>query len=93
MNNELSDLIKIIQQIKAANVLPNYINYIQFPFFRNIELDQRINFDFPLTAFIGPNGSGKSSTLHALYGCPEGKTPYDFWFSSEIESCRVSIRK
>ena len=85
MVNELSDLVNTLWQIKNASQLPNYIDYIQFPFFHNIELDQRINFDFPFTAFIGPNGSGKSSTLHALYGCPEGKTPYDFWFSTSLD--------
>ncbi len=86
MDNELVDLINTIKRIKSANQFPNYIDYIQFPFFRNIEIDQRINFDFPLTAFIGPNGSGKSSTLHALYGCPEGRTPYEFWFSTPLDT-------
>jgi len=86
MDSKLLDLINTIKRIKHAEQLPSYIDYIQFPFFRNIEIDQRINFDFPLTAFIGPNGSGKSSALHALYGCPEGKTPYDFWFSTQLDS-------
>nr|WP_319776213.1 AAA family ATPase [uncultured Sphaerochaeta sp.] len=85
MDAELSGLIETIWRIKNAKTLPNYINYIQFPFFRNIEQDQRINFNFPFTTFIGQNGSGKSSTLHALYGCPEGKTPYDFWFSTRLD--------
>ena len=91
MNFNIPDLIRTIKRIKEANILPNYIKYIQFPFFRNIELDQKINFDFPLTAFIGSNGSGKSSTLHALYGCPEGKTPYDFWFSSEVDPVEYQL--
>lgn len=85
MDDKILKLIGSIKRIKNANQLPNYIDYIQFPFFHNIELDQRITFDFPLTAFIGPNGSGKSSTLHALYGSPEGKTPYDFWFSTSLD--------
>jgi predicted ATPase len=85
MENKLSALIETIRQQKNNNIFPNYIDYIQFPFFRNIELDQRINFDYPLTIFVGPNGSGKSSTLHALYGCPAWKTPYDFWFSTVID--------
>jgi len=85
MDSGLSELISTIKLIKQAGAFPQYIDYIQFPFFRNIELDQRINFNFPLTVFVGPNGSGKSSTLHALYGCPEGKTPYEFWFSTEVD--------
>jgi predicted ATPase len=85
MNGEVSTLVEILKRIKQGNVFKKYIDYIQFPFFRNLELDQRINFTFPLTVFVGPNGSGKSSTLHALYGCPEGKTPYDFWFSTEVD--------
>ncbi|MDR3596528.1 AAA family ATPase [Clostridium sp.] len=85
MENKLSELIETIRRQKNNNIFPNYIDYIQFPFFRNIELDQRINFDYPLTIFVGPNGSGKSSTLHALYGCPAWKTPYDFWFSTVID--------
>ena len=91
MDGELSELIRTVKQIKRANGFPNYIDYIQFPFFRNIELDQRINFEFPLTIFVGPNGSGKSSTLHALYGCPEGKTPYDFWFSTSVDPVEYTL--
>jgi len=92
MSIVILQLIKNIVRIKQANRFPSYIDYIQFPFFRNIELDQRINFDFPLTAFIGPNGSGKSSTLHAIYGCPEGKTPYEFWFSSEVDPIEYQLK-
>ena len=92
MYAELSKLIQDVRQIKQAKQFPQYIKYIQFPYFRNVELNQRINFDFPFTAFIGPNGSGKSSTLHALYGCPEGKTPYDFWFDSEVDPVEYQLK-
>lgn len=85
MASELSDLIDTLWRIKRADALPNYIDYIQFPFFRNLELDQRINFEYPLTVFVGPNGSGKSSTLHALQGCPYGYTPYKYWFSTVLD--------
>jgi predicted ATPase len=85
MDDDLIELINTLKQIQKSNRFPNFIDYIQFPFFRNIESDQRINFNFPLTAFIGPNGSGKSSTLHAIYGCPEGYTPYEFWFSTLLD--------
>lgn len=85
MNLEPSDLIKDIVRIKSSNQFKRYINFIQFPFYRNLELNTRISFDFPLTIFVGPNGSGKSTTLHALYGAPEGQTPYDFWFDTAID--------
>lgn len=85
MNLNLSDLLQSLNSIKASNQLKNYIDFIQFPFYRNLELKSRINFNFPLTVFVGPNGSGKSSTLHALYGAPEGQTPYDFWFDTAVD--------
>lgn len=91
MYKELPVIINDIWQIKKARLLPKYIEYIQFPYFRNLELNQRINFQFPFTAFVGPNGSGKSSTLHALYGCPEGKTPYEFWFSTEVDPIEYQL--
>ena len=85
MTGDIRNLVETIKRIKHADGYKYYIDYIQFPFFRNLELDQRINFTFPLTVFVGPNGSGKSSTLHAIYGCPEGKTPYDFWFATDVD--------
>jgi len=85
MFDELDTLIQKINQIKGSNSLDKYIDFIQFPFYRNLELNTRINFDFPLTVFVGQNGSGKSSTLHALYGAPYGQTPYDFWFDTAVD--------
>lgn len=77
--------IEIIEKIKKGKQFKKYIDFIQFPFYRNLELDQRINFEFPLTVFIGQNGCGKSSCLHALYGAPLNKTPYDFWFDTKVD--------
>ena len=85
MTHELKELISIISRIKATNNLLKYIEFIRFPFYRNLELDTIINFEFPLTVFIGQNGCGKSSTLHALYGMPQGKTPYEFWFDTKVD--------
>jgi len=78
-------LILDILSIKEANKIPNYIDFIRFPFYRNMELDTQITFDFPLTVFIGQNGCGKSSCLHALHGAPEGYTPYKFWFDTKVD--------
>lgn len=71
--------------MKANNAFRNYIEYIQFPYFRNLDKNTRITFDFPLTVFVGQNGSGKSSTLHALYGAPKKFTPFEFWFSTAVD--------
>ncbi len=79
------DLINTIKSVKLSGQFLQYIDFIQFPFYRNLELDTRINFDFPLTVFIGQNGCGKSSCLHALYGAPDGYTPYRFWFDTKVD--------
>jgi predicted ATPase len=85
MSNELIESVEAIRSAKEANQFRNYIDYIQFPFYRNMEINSRISFDYPLTVFIGQNGCGKSSALHAMYGSVEGKTPYEFWFSTEVD--------
>ncbi len=82
--------VRTIVQMKENNSFPNYIEYIQFPFFKNMQKHTKINFDFPLTVLIGRNGSGKSSVLHALYGAPENKSCADFWFSTEVDPIRES---
>ncbi|HBM16113.1 MAG TPA: hypothetical protein DD381_07225 [Lentisphaeria bacterium] len=82
---DIAILIDEISKMKARNAFKSYIEYIQFPYFRNLEKNTRITFGFPLTVFVGQNGSGKSSTLHALYGAPKKNTPYDFWFSTAID--------
>lgn len=81
----IEELVKSIKSAKRANSFHKYIDFIQYPFYRNIELNTRINFDFPLVVFIGQNGCGKSSTLHALYGSVEGKTPSDYWFETKVD--------
>lgn len=82
---DITELINQIRAMKAGNAFRHYIEYIQFPYFRNLNKDTKITFDFPLTVFVGQNGSGKSSTLHALYGAPKKNTPYDFWFSTAVD--------
>ncbi|WP_158856236.1 ATP-dependent nuclease [Lunatibacter salilacus] len=79
------EVIKVINSIKKAGGLKRYIDFIQFPYYRNIEIDTRISFDFPLTVFIGQNGCGKSSCLHALFGAPDRYTPYKFWFDTKVD--------
>lgn len=81
----ISDLVNDIIKIKQAGKLGNFIDYIVFPFYRNMGIGSRVSFDFPLTVFVGHNGSGKSSALHAIYGAPKGYTPYEFWFDTKVD--------
>ncbi len=80
-----SENIHSIISMKSHGAFQKYIDFIHFPFYRNMEINSRINFDFPLTAIVGQNGCGKSSVLHAIYGMPLGKTPYSFWFDTKID--------
>lgn len=79
------DIIKELQEMKEKKVFNQYIDFIQFPKFKNLEADTRINFDFPLTVLVGKNGSNKSSVLTALYGAPRRYSTGNFWFSTETD--------
>lgn len=79
------ELISIIWTIKSNGGFNNYIDFVRFPYYRNLEVDTVINLEFPLTIFIGQNGCGKSSCLHALYGAPKGSTPSSFWFDTSVD--------
>lgn len=81
----IKNLITTIQQMRSNDVFKKYIEYIRFPFFRNLKLDSKLNLEFPVTALVGRNGGGKSSTLQALFGCPEGKSLGNYWFSTELD--------
>lgn len=79
------DCLKKISIAHNAGAFPNYINYIRYPNFKNIEPNSKITFDFPITVLTGLNGSGKSSVLHSIYGAPFGYSTSDFWFSTEVD--------
>jgi predicted ATP-dependent endonuclease of OLD family len=83
--DDAKELIATIHKIKSNGLFKKYIDFIQFPFFRNIEVNTRITFEFPLTVFIGQNGCGKSSCLHAIYGAPQNNTPGEFWFETKLD--------
>ena len=76
--------------MKRNGAFKTYIDYIRFPYYRNLEKNTKINFDFPLTVFIGKNGSGKSSTLQAVFGAPADKSVGNFWFSTELDPIQES---
>ena len=82
---QVEEIEEVINKVKKTRRLKNYIEYIRFPFFKNIELNTQIDFDYPLTIFVGQNGCGKSSVLQALYGVPGNNSVGRFWFSTRID--------
>jgi len=77
--------ITTLQQLRSNEVHKQYIEHIRYPFFRNLEANTKITFDFPITFLVGKNGGGKSSTLQSLYGCPKGYSLGDYWFTTELD--------
>lgn len=87
---------KLIEQIKKDYIderFLNYIEYIQFPKYKNLEENTHIDFEFPLTMLVGKNGTGKSSVLHAIYGIPAGQSIGDFWFSTDVDPIKEGENK
>jgi energy-coupling factor transporter ATP-binding protein EcfA2 len=84
MNNPKGNIENILS-MKTHGVFQSYIDFVHFPFYRNMEINSRINFNFPLTVIVGQNGCGKSSLLHAVSGIPRGKTPAKFWFDTKVD--------
>ncbi|MCB0743315.1 MAG: ATP-binding protein, partial [Ignavibacteriae bacterium] len=85
MINEIVKNINTLQQLKDNDIHKKYIEYIRYPFFRNLAHNSKITFDFPITFLVGKNGGGKSSTLQSLYGCPKGYSLGDYWFTTELD--------
>ena len=83
--DSIKDDITTIQDLKQRNKFKNYIEYMVFPYFKNLELNTKIELDFPMTILIGRNGCGKSSTLQAFYGAPKGYSCGEFWFSTNLD--------
>ena len=81
MNKKIDE----IRKMKENGVFKNYIEYMVFPYYKNLVPGTKLNFEFPITILVGKNGSGKSSTLHALYGAPYWKSCSEFWFSTEVD--------
>lgn len=78
-------MVARIIQSDIAGKFGERIDYLRFPYFKNLAEGCRIDFSSPFTVFVGPNGCGKSSVLQALYGCPKGYSLSEFWFSTRID--------
>ncbi|WP_288368579.1 ATP-binding protein [uncultured Alcanivorax sp.] len=74
-----------LYSIKLSGKMAPYISYIRFPFYKNIEPDLKIEFNFPITVLVGQNGTNKSSVLRAVFGCPDGYSVGRFWFSTAVD--------
>ena len=85
MEENINLLIEKISSGHEEGKFLNYIHYIQFPRYKKMEDNARINFSFPLTMLVGKNGSGKSSVLHAIYGAPKSKSTGDYWFTTVVD--------
>lgn len=85
MKELLLNKIEKLTQLRNRKIHRKYIEYIRYPYFRNLEENTKIDFDFPITFLVGKNGGGKSSTLQSLYGCPQGKSLGDYWFTTELD--------
>lgn len=77
--------IEQLENLLEKKQLEPYIRYIRFPFYKNLEDNLRIDFDFPITALVGQNGTNKSSVLRAIYGCPDTYNVGNFWFSTDLD--------
>lgn len=84
----MQSIDKMIEKIRTdyeSGLFLNYIKYIQFPKYKNLEKDVRIDFSFPLTMLVGKNGTGKSSVLHAIYGMPMNRSTGEYWFATDVD--------
>lgn len=82
---EIADLVKKLASAKTGGAFHTFIDFIQFPRYRNFQPGSRISFDFPVTVLVGQNGSGKTSLLHALAGAPHGKSTGNWWFGTQVD--------
>ncbi|MDR0979196.1 MAG: AAA family ATPase [Lachnospiraceae bacterium] len=85
MDDRIELKLNRIEELKEQGKFKNYIEYMQFPHYKNLEAFAKIELKFPMTILIGKNGSGKSSTLHAFYGAPKGYNCGEYWFSTNVD--------
>ncbi len=82
MDVRQSDIEALEERVKKLN----YGQYLPSMRLSNVRsfIDQKINFDFPVTAIIGTNGGGKSTILGAIALAYKSVKPGDFFPKSNI---------
>ncbi|MEQ4917061.1 AAA family ATPase [Klebsiella quasipneumoniae] len=73
--------------MKSADIEP-FIRHIRFPFFKNLAEGCKVDFNYPITAFVGQNGTNKSSVLRALFGSPNNYSLGSLWFSTDVDEIK-----
>lgn len=86
MNDKSShDKVRLLKREIVEGKFEPFIRHIRFPYFKNLELNSRIDFEFPITALVGQNGTNKSSVIKALFGCPNGRSITRYWFTTDTD--------
>ena len=49
----INDKINVITRMKERGVFSKYIEYMVFPYYKNLVPNTKINFKFPLTVLVG----------------------------------------
>ena len=57
------DKINTLKQLITSGIHKYYIEPIRFPFYRNLEAETKITFDFQVTFLVGKNGGDKTIVL------------------------------
>lgn len=81
----MTNISSLQDMFSNSNKFKPFISSIVFPHYKNISPGSELTLDFPLTLLIGKNGTNKSSILHALFGCPEGNSTGEYWFSTHVD--------
>jgi len=82
---EIQKTLAALKKMKDSGVFEPFIDFVQFPKFRNLRPGTRVTFDFPLTVLVGRNGTGKTAVLLALRGSPGGTSVGNWWFGTEVD--------
>ena len=82
---EIAGLVYDLWGMKKGTGFRPYLDFVQFPKYRNFSPDLQVSFNFPLTVIVGRNGTGKSSLLQALSGAPSDSSPGTWWFGTPLD--------
>lgn len=91
-DQQLREYRRNFNRSMGAGDFEPFIQHIRFPYFKNLELNARIDFNFPITVLVGQNGTNKSSVIKALLGCPHGKNITRYWFTTETDDVPDLVR-